>query len=73
MLEQADVVVVGGGPAGAATAIRVARAGAHVTLLERAPAWRWRACGVFTSPAAVAELRSLGLTGPRIAGIARPV
>ena len=29
------------------------RRGRDVLVLERAPAWRWRACGVFTSPATV--------------------
>jgi flavin-dependent dehydrogenase len=73
MREQADVAVIGGGPAGAATAIRLARAGRRVVLFERAPAWRWRACGVFTSPAAVAELASLGLDASTIDRVARPV
>jgi flavin-dependent dehydrogenase len=71
--ERVDVVVVGGGPAGAATAIRLARAGRDVVLLERAPAWHWRACGVFTSPAAVRELEALGLDAATIDRIARRV
>jgi hypothetical protein len=33
-----------------------------VVLVERSAAWRWRACGVFTSPATVARLRRLGVT-----------
>src|SRR6476469_6290290 len=33
--ERADVVVIGGGPAGSATAIRLARQGLHVIQLER--------------------------------------
>ncbi|MGH3075979.1 MAG: FAD-dependent monooxygenase, partial [Gaiellales bacterium] len=32
--------MVGGGPAGALTALLLARAGREVVLLERAPAWR---------------------------------
>jgi flavin-dependent dehydrogenase len=73
MPERVEVVVVGGGPAGAATALRLARAGREVVLLERAPAWRWRACGVFTSPAAVAELADLGLDGAALDRLARRI
>ena len=36
MSRDADVIVVGGGPAGAATANRLARAGLDVLLLDRA-------------------------------------
>ena len=38
-MERREVLVVGGGPAGAATAIGLARRGRDVVLLERAPAW----------------------------------
>jgi flavin-dependent dehydrogenase len=72
-MERADVAVVGGGPAGAATAFRLARAGRSVVLFERSPAWRWRACGVFTSPAAFIELRALGLERAVHLGLARPI
>jgi flavin-dependent dehydrogenase len=68
-----DVVVVGGGPAGAVTAARLARRGRRVVLLERSPAYRWRACGVFASPAAVATLRDVGLEPATIASVARPI
>lgn len=71
--EAVEVVVIGGGPAGAITAMLLANAGREVVLLERAPAWRWRACGVFTSPAAVADLRSLGVTEADLARVARPL
>jgi len=67
------VVIVGGGPAGAATAIGLAQRGRDVLLLERAPVWRWRACGVFTSPAAVVALRRLGLTDGDLTRVARRV
>jgi flavin-dependent dehydrogenase len=69
----ADAVVVGGGPAGAVTAIYLARAGHDVVLLERAPTYRWRAGGVFASPAAVRELRHAGLTDAVLARVARPI
>jgi flavin-dependent dehydrogenase len=59
--DDVDVAVVGGGPAGAVTASLLGRRGWRVVVFERALAWRWRACGVFTSPAAVAVLRRVGL------------
>ena len=56
-----EVAIVGGGPAGSALAIRLARAGRDVVVLERAAQPAWRAGGVFSSPAAIARLRALGL------------
>jgi flavin-dependent dehydrogenase len=72
-VEQRDVVIVGGGPAGAALAIGLARRGRDVLVLERAPAWRWRACGVFTSPVTVRALARLGLGEIELAAVARPL
>jgi flavin-dependent dehydrogenase len=69
----AEVVVVGGGPAGAMTAALLARRGRAVVVLERSPAYRWRACGVFASPAAVVALRSAGLDEAVISQLARPI
>jgi flavin-dependent dehydrogenase len=68
-----SVAIVGGGPAGAALAIRLAQLGRDVAILERSSRWHWRACGVFTSPATVNALRRVGLTGADLAGVARPI
>lgn len=69
-MERREILVVGGGPAGAATAIGLARRGRDVVLVERAPEWRWRACGVFTSPATVRALARLGVADADLAAMA---
>jgi len=71
--ERVGVVVVGGGPAGAVLAARLARTGRAVTLLERSPAWHWRAGGVFASPAAVTALERAGVDPATLADVARPI
>jgi len=57
----ADVIVVGAGPAGAATAIWLARAGHDVLLLDRARFPRAKPCGDCLSAAAGALLLRLGV------------
>lgn len=54
-------LVVGGGLAGAAVAIRLARAGREVVLLEREAGAHDKVCGEFLSYEAVDSLRALGL------------
>jgi flavin-dependent dehydrogenase len=57
----ADVLVLGGGPAGAVAATILARAGARVRLLERARFPREKLCGDTLNPGALALLDGLGL------------
>src|SRR2546422_10441771 len=55
-----DVVVVGAGPAGATTALLLARAGASVLLMDRARFPRDKACSEYLSPATTEILERLG-------------
>ena len=55
-MERFDVIVVGAGPAGAATAIRLARGGASVLLADRARFPRDKPCGGGLTGRAVREL-----------------
>jgi menaquinone-9 beta-reductase len=55
-----DAVVVGAGPAGAASALLLARAGARVLLLDRARFPRDKPCSEYLSPATTAILARLG-------------
>jgi flavin-dependent dehydrogenase len=68
-----DVVIVGAGPAGTTLAAALAKRGIETVVLERAPAWQWRAGGVFTSPAAIAALDRVGLPRPVIDRAVRPI
>jgi flavin-dependent dehydrogenase len=61
-----DVAIVGGGPAGAALAIGLARRGIEATVFERTTATRWRACGVYSSPITRRRLLGLGLERDRL-------
>src|SRR3954466_5385270 len=75
---QADVIVVGAGPAGASTAYHLANAGLDVLLLEKQAFPRDKICGDGLTPRAVRQLVAMGLdldepgwqknAGPRIAG-----
>ncbi|MFZ8997267.1 MAG: NAD(P)/FAD-dependent oxidoreductase [Ilumatobacteraceae bacterium] len=59
MDERFDIAVIGGGPAGAATAIRAARQGARVVVVEKGPHGRDKVCGDGLTPRAVAALDEL--------------
>ncbi|MFN5755707.1 MAG: NAD(P)/FAD-dependent oxidoreductase [Planctomycetia bacterium] len=65
-----DAIVVGGGPGGSAAAIRLARAGRRVLLVDRAAMPRAKVCGCCLSPTALAELEGLDAFA---ASEARPV
>ncbi len=60
-LRSYDLVVIGAGPAGAATAIEAARAGAEVIVFDKAPYGRDKVCGDGLTPRAVAALDELGI------------
>ena len=55
-----DVLVVGAGPAGAAAAITLARAGRDVTLIDKAGFPRDKCCGDGLTTLALRELEGLG-------------
>jgi geranylgeranyl reductase family protein len=64
---QADVVVVGAGPAGSAAAAWACRAGRDVLVIDSAQFPRDKACGDGLTPRAILEMQRLGL-GPWLSG-----
>jgi flavin-dependent dehydrogenase len=56
-----DLLVVGGGPAGASTAAWAARAGLDALVVERATFPRDKACSEYLSPEATRDLDALGV------------
>jgi geranylgeranyl reductase family protein len=58
---QADVIVVGAGPAGSTTAYHLARAGLDVLLLEKTAFPREKICGDGLTPRAVTQLVRMGV------------
>ncbi|HVL28212.1 MAG TPA: FAD-dependent monooxygenase, partial [Acidimicrobiales bacterium] len=67
-MPDADVAVVGGGPAGAAAATVLARAGCDVVLVDKARFPRDKTCGDGLTAAALRELEDLGLAPESVAG-----
>ncbi|MFQ5558779.1 MAG: NAD(P)/FAD-dependent oxidoreductase [Acidimicrobiales bacterium] len=60
-MEHHDIVVIGAGPAGAATAIRAAGRGARVIVFEKGRRGRDKVCGDGLTPRAVGSLEELGV------------
>lgn len=61
MSRSTDVLIIGGGPAGAATALALARRGYEVALVDRAVFPREKLCGDYIHPLGAAALDHLGL------------
>ncbi len=61
---RADVIVVGGGPAGASTAWHLATAGLDVLVLDRAAFPRDKACAEYLSPEATRILTTMAAVEP---------
>jgi flavin-dependent dehydrogenase len=58
---KSEILIVGGGVAGCAAGIALARAGRSVTLLEREPSPRHKVCGEFLSGEALEDLHAIGI------------
>src|SRR5690606_3271673 len=64
-----ETVVIGGGPAGSAAAIHLARHGMPVRLLERQPGPHHKVCGEFISYEAAQSLANLGVDLPALGAV----
>ena len=60
-MRQVETVIVGGGPAGAATACSLASMGREVVLVERTTVPHHKVCGEFLSIETQAQLHRLGV------------
>jgi menaquinone-9 beta-reductase len=66
---QDEVLVLGGGVAGCAASIALARQGRSVTLIEREPAPRHKVCGEFLSGEALGDLHALGIDAASLGAV----
>jgi len=66
---QYEVLILGGGVAGCAAAIALARKGRQVTLIEREPTPRHKVCGEFLSGEALEDLHLLGIDVPSLGAV----
>jgi menaquinone-9 beta-reductase len=67
-----DVAIVGAGPAGSTVALRLARAGYEVVVLERSRFPRMKVCGDYLCAGAINALRELGVDS-RVLADAHPI
>jgi menaquinone-9 beta-reductase len=68
-----DVIVIGGGPAGAATATLLAERGRSVLVLEQSRFPREKLCGEFIAPECLSVFERLGVRHEILAAGARPI
>ena len=66
MTRRSEALVVGGGPAGAAVGILLARRGREVTIVEKSSGMHDKLCGEFLSGEAVQYLAQLGVDLPAL-------
>ncbi len=64
-----EVLMIGGGVAGCAASIALARKGRSVTMIEREPAPRHKVCGEFLSGEALEDLHLLGIDAASLGAV----
>jgi flavin-dependent dehydrogenase len=69
-MTRVETVIVGGGPAGAATACALAAAGRDVILIERSAGPHHKVCGEFLSIETQAQLLTLGVDAAALGAVA---